>query len=85
MVYWKVATLLSYKFFLGNYIFLLLVVVLLIFFLMLKTPRLEYYADILVHAIVGSCLRKNVRQMQMKFGRSQISVTIHVVENWAFW
>lgn len=54
---------------------------LLIFFLMLKTPRLEYYADILVHAIVGSCLRKNVRQMQMKFGRSQISVTIHVVEN----
>lgn len=51
------------------------------FFLMLKTPRLEYYADILVHAIVGSCLRKNVRQMQMKFGRSQISVKIHVVEN----
>ena len=42
MAYWKVATLLSYKFFLGNYIFLLLVVVLLIFFLMLKTPRLEY-------------------------------------------
>ena len=48
---------------------------------MLKTPRLEYYPDILVHAIVGSCLRKNFRQMQMKFGRSQISVKIHVVEN----
>lgn len=61
MTYLKVAPLLSYKFFGGNYIFLLLVVVLLIFFLMLKTPRLEYYADISVHAIVGSCLRKNFR------------------------
>lgn len=57
MAHWKVATLLSHKFFGGNCIFLLVVVVLLIFFLMLKTPRLEYYADILVHAIVGSCLR----------------------------
>ena len=85
MAHWKVATLLSHKFFGGNCIFLLVVVVLLIFFLMLKTPRLEYYADISVHAIVGSCLRKNFRQMQMKFGRSQISVKIHVVENWAFW
>ena len=61
MTYLKVAPLLSYKFFLGNYIFLLLVVVLLIFFSMLKTPLSEYYADISVHAIVGSCLRKNFR------------------------